>query len=47
LIAPTSQYVYEKSLGNEAEIAASQFVRVRVTAGASVNMYAWVDIARR
>lgn len=46
MLPPTGPYVYEKSLGNEAMIAASQFVRVRVTAVATVNMYAWVDIAR-
>ena len=46
LLPPTGPYVYEKSLGNEAAIAAAQFVRLRVTAAATVNMYVWVDVAR-
>ena len=47
MLPPTGPYVYEKSLGNEAAISASQFVRVRVTAAATVNMYVWVDVTRR
>jgi hypothetical protein len=46
LIAPTSQYIKQWPLGNEPMIDLSQFVRIRVTAGASVNCYCYVDIAR-
>jgi hypothetical protein len=42
LIAPTSQYVREFSLGREPEVAVSKFVRIRVTFAAAVNAYAWI-----
>lgn len=41
-IAPTSQYVYEFSLGREPRIPVSKFLRVRVTAAAAVNAYCWI-----
>lgn len=41
-VAPTSQYVYEWSLGREFEVAVSRILRVRVTAGAAVNAYTWI-----
>lgn len=42
LIAPTSQYVYEFSLGREPGVPVSKFLRIRVTAAAAVNAYCWV-----
>lgn len=42
LIAPTNQYVKQYPLGREPEVAASQFVRIRVTAGAAVNAYCYI-----
>lgn len=41
-VAPTSQYVREFSLGREPTVAASKFVRIRVTFAAAVNAYAWI-----
>lgn len=42
LIAPSSQYVKQFPLGREPAIAASQFVRIRVTAAASVNAQMYI-----
>lgn len=42
LIAPTSQYVKQFPLGREPYAAASTFIRVRVTAAASVNCKTYV-----
>jgi hypothetical protein len=42
LIAPTSQYVKQFPLGREPGIGVSQFVRVRVTAAASVNAHIYI-----
>jgi len=42
-IAPTSQYVKQWPLGREPGAALSTFVRIRVTAAASVNCYCYVD----
>jgi hypothetical protein len=42
LVAPTSQFVHQWPLSREPEILKSQFVRVRVTASASVNMYTYI-----
>jgi hypothetical protein len=42
LIAPTNQYVKQYPLGREPEVPISKFLRVRVTAGASVNAYTYV-----
>lgn len=41
-IAPTSQYIYEWSLGREPSVPVSKFLRVRVKAGAAVNAIAWI-----
>lgn len=42
LIAPTGQYVKQFPLGREPQALLSTFVRVRVTAAASVNCYTYV-----
>ena len=42
LIAPTNQYVKQFPLGREPIIQVSKFARIRVTAGAAVNAYAYV-----
>lgn len=42
LIAPTGQYVYQWPLGCEFMLTPAKFLRVRVTFGASVNMYCWI-----
>ena len=42
LIAPTNQYVKQFPLGREPWIPVSKFLRVRVTAGASVNCYTYI-----
>jgi hypothetical protein len=42
LIAPTSQYVKQWPLGREPSTALSTFLRIRVTAGASVNALCYV-----
>ncbi len=42
LIAPTNQYVKQFPLGREPEVPVSKFLRVRVTAGTSVNAYCYV-----
>lgn len=42
LIAPTNQYVKQWPLGREFYVAASHFLRVRVTAAAAVNAYAYI-----
>ena len=41
-VAPTNQYVYEFSLGREAVVPPSKFLRIRSTAAAAVNAYAWI-----
>jgi hypothetical protein len=41
-IAPTGQFVKQYPLGYEPEVAASRFLRVRVTAGAAVNAVCYV-----
>jgi len=41
-IAPTNQYVKQFPLGREPTWKASDFLRVRVTAGAAVNAYCYV-----
>lgn len=42
LIAPTNQYVKQFPLGREPEVAVSKFLRVRVTAGTTVNAYCYI-----
>lgn len=42
LVAPTNQYVKQFPLGWEPEVPVSKFLRVRVTAAATVNAYAYI-----
>jgi hypothetical protein len=42
LIAPTNQYFKQFPLGREPVVGASKFLRIRVTAGASVNAYPYI-----
>lgn len=42
LVSPTSGYVKQWPLGREPMVAASAFIRVRVTAAATVNAYIYV-----
>ena len=44
LIAPTNQYVKQWPLGREPGFQASEFLRIRVTAGAAVNSYCYVVV---
>lgn len=41
-IAPTGQYVKQWPLGREPQCAVSRFVRIRVTAAATVNAYCYI-----
>lgn len=45
LIAPTNQYVKQFPLGREPMVNADSSLRVRVTAGAAVNAYAYCILA--
>lgn len=42
-IAPTNQYIYQWPLGTEPVAQGAKFLRIRITAGAAVNAYAWID----
>lgn len=42
LVQPTNQYVYEFSLGREPVVIIGNCCRIRVTAAAAVNAYAWM-----
>jgi hypothetical protein len=42
LIAPTGQYIIQYPLGREPAVAASRFLRIRVTAPAAVNAVAYI-----
>lgn len=44
LVAPTSQYVKQFPLGREPVIQIAKFARIRVTAGAAVNAYAYMIV---
>lgn len=44
LVQPTNQYFKQWALGNEPVIQISKFARIRVTAAAAVNAYAWMII---
>jgi hypothetical protein len=44
LIAPTNQYAYQWPLGREFSCTPQNYVRVRVTFAATVNMYIWIVI---
>ena len=43
-VAPTNQYIYQFPLGQEPVLVIGNATRIRVTAGAAVNAYAWVEI---
>lgn len=43
LVAPTNQYIYQFPLGQEPVCVIGNATRIRVTAGAAVNAYAWID----
>lgn len=45
LVAPTNQYVYQFPLGQEPTLVIGNACRVRVTAGAAVNAYAWIEVS--
>lgn len=44
-LAPTGSYYFQFPLGDEPVIQPSKFGRIRVTAPASVNAYAWMKLA--
>lgn len=44
LVAPTSQYIKQFPLGREPRCIIGNAVRIRVTAGAAVNAYAYITI---
>ena len=44
LVAPTNQYVKQWPLGREPTFKASEFLRIRVTAGTAANCYCFVII---
>lgn len=44
LVAPTNQYVYQFPLGQEPVLVIGNACRIRVTAGAAVNAYAWIEV---
>lgn len=44
LIAPTNQYIYQFPLGQEPVLVIGNATRVRVTAGAAVNAYCWIEV---
>lgn len=43
-VAPTNQYVKQFPLGREPQFAPSEFLRIRVTAGAAVDAYCYMTI---
>lgn len=43
LVAPTNQYIYQFPLGQEPVLVIGNACRIRVTAGAAVNAYAWIE----
>ena len=44
LIAPTNQYIYQFPLGQEPVLVIGNATRIRVTAGAAVNAYCWIEV---
>lgn len=44
LVAPTNQYIYQFPLGQEPVLVIGNACRIRVTAGAAVNAYCWIEI---
>ena len=45
LVAPTNQYIYQFPLGQEPVLVIGNACRIRVTAGAAVNAYCWIELA--
>lgn len=43
-VAPTNQYVYQFPLGQEPVLVIGNATRVRVTAGAAVNAYCFIEV---
>lgn len=43
-VAPTNQYIYQFPLGQEPVLVIGNACRVRVTAGAAVNAYCWIEV---
>lgn len=43
-VAPTNQYIYQFPLGQEPYVVIGNALRIRVTAGAAVNAYCWVEV---
>lgn len=44
LVAPTNQYIYQFPLGQEPVLVIGNAARIRVTAGAAVNAYCWIEV---
>lgn len=44
LIAPTNQYIYQFPLGQEPVLVIGNATRIRVTAGAAVNAYCFIEV---
>lgn len=44
LVAPTNQYLLQWPLGTEPVVQVACLLKVRVTAGAAVNAYTWVEV---
>lgn len=44
LVAPTNQYIYQFPLGQQPVLVIGNACRIRVTAAAAVNAYAWIEI---
>ena len=42
LVSPTNQYIKQFPLGSYFAVAASRYLRIRVTAGTAVNAYAYI-----
>lgn len=43
-VPPTTQYIYQWPLGQEPVLVIGNACRIRVTAGAAVNAYCWMEI---
>ena len=44
LVAPTNQYIYQFPLGQEPVLVIGNACRIRVTAGAAVNAYCFIEV---
>jgi hypothetical protein len=45
LVQPTNQYAFQWPLGQEPTVVIGNALRIRVTAAAAVNAYAWVEVS--